>query len=92
MATSRTKNGAPIVDAAFEQASELNQQTLEAAREAGNLYLDSYEKVVDRAIELEFKVAAVTQHEWLKGLIEAQAELARELAESYTTAARSLLK
>ena len=34
----------------------------------------------------------MTQQEWLKGLIESQTEFARELADSYTTAARTLLK
>jgi hypothetical protein len=56
------------------------------------VYLDSYDKAVDRAIEFELKFAGMTQQEWLKGLIETQAEFARELASSYTTTARSLLK
>lgn len=92
MATTQTKNGAPPIDAAFEQVKDLNEQFLAVARKAGNLYVDSYEKAVDRSIELERKVAGLTQQEWLKNLIEAQAEFARELADSYTTAARSLLK
>ena len=62
------------------------------ARKAGSLYVDSYEKAVDRAIELELKVAGMTQQEWLKSLLEAQADFAREIAGSYTTTARSLLK
>jgi Phasin protein len=92
MSTTQTKNGAPPIDAAFEQVKDLNEQFIAAARKAGNLYVDSYEKAVDRGVELERKVAGLTQQEWLKNLIEAQAEFARELAESYTTAARSLLK
>jgi hypothetical protein len=92
MATTQTKNSAPTFDAAFEQVKELNEQFLSAARKAGNLYVDSYEKAVDRAIDLERRVAGVTQQEWLKTLIEAQTDFAREIAESYTTAARTLLK
>jgi len=34
----------------------------------------------------------LTQQQWLKNLIEAQADFARELTESYTSAARGLLK
>ena len=90
--TTHTKTGIPSFDTAFEQVRESSEQVLTAARKAGNLYVDSYEKAVDRGIELERKVAGLTQQEWLKNLIEAQAEFARELAESYTTAARSLLK
>jgi hypothetical protein len=92
MTTTQTKNGAPAFDAAFEQFKDLNEQVLAAARKAGNLYLDSYEKAVDRTIELELKVAGLTQQEWLKNLIEARVDFTRELASSYTSAARSLLK
>jgi hypothetical protein len=92
MATTQTKNSTPPFDAAFEQLKDLNEQVLVAARKAGNLYLDSYEKAFDRAIELELKVAGVTQQEWLKNLVEAQADLAREVAGAYTSTARTLLK
>jgi len=92
MATTQTKNSAPTIDAAFERATEASDQFVAATRKAGNLYLDSYEKAVDRAIELELKIAGATQQEWLKNLIEAQADLARELTSSYTSTARTLLK
>jgi hypothetical protein len=92
MPTTQTKNGAPAIEAAFEQVKDLNEQVLAAARKAGTLYLDSYEKAVDRTIELELKVAGLSQQEWLKNLIEARAEIARELASSYTSTARTLLK
>lgn len=93
MATTQTKTGTtPPIEAAFEQVKDLNEQFVTAARKAGNVYLDSYEKAVDRAIEFELKVAGMTQQEWLKSLIETQADFARELTSSYTTSARSLLK
>ena len=92
MATTQTKNGGPALDAAFDQVKQLNEEILTATRKAGTLYVDSYEKAVDRTIELELKVARLSQQEWLKSLIEAQADFGRELAGSYTTAARSLLK
>lgn len=79
-------------DAAFEQARELNEQFLEATRKAGNLYVESYATAVDRAIELELKVAGLSHQEWLRDLIEAQADVTRELTQSYVTTARSLLK
>lgn len=92
MATTETNNGTQTFDAAFEQVKELNEQFLTTARKAGNLYLDAYEKAVDRAIELELKAAGATQQEWLTTLVEAQADFARELTGSYTAAARSVLK
>ena len=92
MATTQTKNTVPSVDAAFERVTEAGDQLVAATRKAGNLYLDSYEKAVDRAIELELKVAGATQQDWLKNLIEAQADFAREVTSSYTSTARTLLK
>jgi hypothetical protein len=93
MATSTsTKTGIPSFDAAFEQVRESSDQVIAATRKAGNLYLDTYEKTVDRSTELQLKLAGLTQQEWLKSLIEAQVDVTRELAGSYTTTARGLLK
>jgi hypothetical protein len=90
--TTAPKTGIPSFDAAFDQWRESGEQVLTAARKAGNLYLDSYEKAVDRTTELQLKLAGLSQQEWLKSLIEAQVDVTRELAGSYTTTARSLLK
>jgi hypothetical protein len=92
MTTTDTKNGIPSFEAGFEQYRESGEQVLTAARKAGNLYLDSYEKAINRATELQLKLAGLTQQEWLKSLIEAQVDITRELTGSYTTTARSLLK
>ncbi len=91
MATT-AKNGTPPMDEAFTQIKDLNEQFLAASRKAGNLYLDSYENAVDHAIDLEVKLAGLSQQEWLKTVIEAQAEIARELSTTYATTVRSLLK
>ena len=90
--TTSTTTGIPSFDAAFDQYRESGEQVLTAARKAGNLYLDSYEKAVDRATELQLKLAGLSQQEWLKSLIEAQVDITRELTGSYTSTARSLLK
>jgi hypothetical protein len=92
MPSTQTKHEAPPVEAAFDQFKDLNEQLLASTRKAGNLYLDSYERAVDRAIELELKLAGLTHQEWLKSVIEAQADIAREITTSYATAARGLLK
>ncbi len=92
MASNHTTSGGPTFETAFNQVQAANDQFLAAARKAGTRYLDSYEKAVDRTINLELSLAGATQQEWLRSLIEAQAEVARELTSSYTSAARSLLK
>ena len=92
MTTTETKTGIPSFEAAFEQYRESGEQVLTAARKAGNLYLDSYEKAVDRGTELQLKLAGLTQQEWLKSLIEAQVDLEREFVQTYTSTARTFLK
>lgn len=90
--TAAPKTGIPTFETAFEQVKDSSEQVWAAARKAGNLYLDTYEKAVDRTAELQLKLAGMTQQEWLKSLIEAQVDVSKELAGSYTTTARSFLK
>ena len=91
MPTADSNTETPI-EAAFEQATDLSEQFVVAARKAGNMYLDSYEKAIDRAVKLELELAGLTKQEWLKTIIEAQADIARDVASAYTTTARTLLK
>jgi hypothetical protein len=84
--------GIPTFDAALEHVTESSEQFLVAARKAGNLYLDFCEKAVDRDAELQLNLVGLTQQEWLKSLIEAQVDVTKELAGSYTTTARSFVK
>jgi hypothetical protein len=92
MATTQSRTQTPSIDGVFERAGEAQEQFAAAARKAGKAYLDSYEKVVDRAIELELKLAATTQQDWIKSIAETQADFARELTSTYTSTARTLLK
>lgn len=88
MAQTETKTGTPTFETAFEQLREQSDQFMTAGRKAANLYLDAYEKAVDRTVDLEFKLASATKQEWLQNVIEAQADISKELLASY----RSLIK
>jgi hypothetical protein len=92
MASTETKNDAPTVDAAFEQVKHLNGQFLGAGHQVGTLYLDAYERGIEQTIELQLKIAGMTQQEWLRDLIEKQADVTRKVTSSYASTARSLLK
>ena len=92
MASTQTKNTAPTVDAAFEQLKNFNGQFAGAGRQVGTLCLDTVEKGIEQAIEFQLKIAGMTQQEWLKDLIEKQADVTRQITSSYTSTARSLLK
>jgi hypothetical protein len=92
MASTDTKTGVPTADAAFEQVKELNGQFRGAGRRAGTLYLDAWEKAIEQTTEFQLEVAGMTQQEWLKNLVEKQADFTRQITSSYTRTARSLLK
>ncbi|HLI60335.1 MAG TPA: hypothetical protein VKV21_11795 [Solirubrobacteraceae bacterium] len=92
MATSTQSKTTPSLDGLFERTSDAQEQLVAAARKAGNAYLDSYEKAVDRAIELELRLVDTTRQEWLKSIVAAQTDFAREISQTYTSTARTLLK
>jgi hypothetical protein len=92
MATTQTKNSTPTLDGMFDRATPAQEQFAAAASKAGHAYLDTYEKAVDRAVDIEVKLAGSTQQEWIRGIVESQAEFTRELAHTYTSTARTLLK
>ncbi|MGO9972179.1 MAG: hypothetical protein ACLP01_05090 [Solirubrobacteraceae bacterium] len=82
----------PAFEAAYAHIKDFNEQLLDAGRKAGNQYVDTYAKAVDRAVDLEHKLAGATKQEWLKSVIDAHAEMVSEINEAYTSSVRSLLK
>jgi hypothetical protein len=64
----------------------------EATRKAGNDYLDAYGKTVDQLADYGVKAAAATKLPVVTKLAESQAKLSRDLAETYITVTRDLLK
>jgi hypothetical protein len=92
MATSTQTKTTPSLEGLFERTTDAQEQFVAAARKAGNAYLDTYEKAVDRAIELELRLVDSTRQEWLKSIVAAQTDFAREIAQTYAGTARTLLK
>jgi hypothetical protein len=85
MTATETKTEAPRFESAFEQLREGGEGFLSASRKAAHLYLDVYEKAIDRTVDIESKFANLTRQEWLHNVIEAQADISRELVASYRT-------
>lgn len=79
------------IEAAYSHIKDFNEQMIDAARKAVTQYVDTYAKAVDRAIDVERKVADATKQEWLKSIIVAQADMAKDLNDAYASSVRSLL-
>ena len=92
MATSTQTKTTPTLDGLFERTTDAQEQFVGAARKAAGAYLDTYEKAVDRAIELELRLADSTRQEWVKSIVSAQTDFARDISQTYASTARTLLK
>jgi hypothetical protein len=89
MATA-TKTPRDLHDAT-EQVTELNERFVEAGKRAGNLYLDSYEKLVDGVTSFQQKLAEQSQNDAVKSVVATQVDITRQLASAYTSGARELI-
>jgi hypothetical protein len=90
MATQTKTHTTP--DFGIEQWQVLGSRVAETSRKAGLVYLDSYERTLRAAADIEERVAASTSNEWLTSFVAAHADFTRELAKVQTSAARQLLQ
>ena len=90
-ATETPTTPAHAFEAGYEQYKQYSEQILDAARKAGVQSIDTYQKAVDRAVDVERKLAGATKQEWLKRLIDSHADMTHELTAAYTSAVRGLL-
>jgi hypothetical protein len=91
MPTQTKQNANHTADYGAERFQELNERILDTTRRAGHVYIDSYEKTLKTVADLQERVAAASQNEWLTSLAVAQADFTRELARVQTQTARQLL-
>jgi hypothetical protein len=97
MATTKaaTKIAAPFdidFDANAERIRGLNDKVLTAAKQTGAVSLDTYEQTVNTLLDFSQKAADSTNVDWVSALAKSQASIISELTNTYTKAARDLLK
>jgi hypothetical protein len=76
---------------ATEQAVQSGERFVEAGKRAGNLYLDSYDKLVEGVTSFQQKLAEQSQNDAVKSVVATQVDMTRQLASAYTSAARELI-
>jgi hypothetical protein len=79
------------IETATAKVAEFNEKAAENGKKASAAYLDSYEKVVAQFVDGYEKAAGATNIEWLQTVATAQADFAREITKTYTSAARDLV-
>jgi hypothetical protein len=88
--TTATKTPRNLNDAT-DQFVQVNERFVEAGKRAGNLYLDSYDKLVEGVTSFQQKLAEQSQNDAVKSAVATQVDLTRQLASTYTSAARELI-
>jgi len=94
--TRSTGAAAGSADARFEAAAQrlrkLNERIIEASKEAGETTLTSYEKALKTIASTIERGPGSSDIEWVSNLATAQAKFIRDFTESWTSAARKMLK
>jgi hypothetical protein len=93
-ARSRTRAASPEaqLEAAAERLRKLNERIIEAAKDAGETTLTNYEKALKSIASAVERGPGKSDVEWISNLATAQAKFIRDVTESWTKAARKVLK
>lgn len=94
-AITAAKNSAPFdidLDAGVERIRGLSEKMVTAAKQTGAVSLDTYEQTVTTLLDLSQKAADSTKVDWVSALAKSQASIISEVTNTYTAAARDLLK
>ena len=75
-----------------ERIRALNERIIDNARKAGNTYLDAYENALSTIVKYQESAAEATPVDWLKRVLEAQANFTREFGDLYASTGREALK
>ena len=80
------------VHEATKRVKELSDRLIELARKNGVTWLEAYEKILNRMLQLQQQAAAATQIEWINAVATANADFMREMSNVYFQTAREQLK
>jgi len=80
------------VDEAARRVKELSDRLIELTKKNGISWLEAYEKILNRMMQLQERAAADTQIEWINTLAATNADFMREMSAVYFQTAREQLK
>jgi len=80
------------LDAVAQRVRKLNERIIEAGRDAGETTLTAYEKALKAIASSLDRGATVSDVEWVSTLLSTQAKFVRDVTDTWTKAARGMLK
>jgi hypothetical protein len=90
--SSSTRTASGQAQETVDRIRELNERIIENSRKAGETYLDAYERALATVAGYQETMAKATPVDWMKSVLEAQANFTREFGSFYTSTAREALK
>jgi beta-galactosidase/beta-glucuronidase len=79
-------------DEAARRVKELSDRLIELTKKNGISWLEAYENILNRMIQLQERASAATQIEWINTLAATNADFMREMSAAYFQTARDQLK
>jgi hypothetical protein len=83
---------AASADEAVQRIRDLTERFIEAAKKAGNMSLDAYEKSLQNLVEFQERAAGASQLDWVSSIAAAHAKFVQDVSDAYVSAAREMLK
>ncbi len=79
-------------DEATRRVKELSDRLIELTKKNGISWLEAYENILNRMIQVQQQASAATQIEWINTLAATNADFMREMSAVYFQTAREHLK
>ena len=79
-------------DEVTRRVKELSDRLIELTKKNGISWLEAYENILNRMIQLQERASAATQIEWINTLAATNADFMREMSAVYFQTAREHLK
>jgi len=79
-------------DEVTRRVKELSDRLIELTKKNGISWLEAYENILNRMIQVQQQAAAATQIEWINTLAATNADFMREMSAVYFQTAREHLK
>jgi len=92
MTTDSGFSSTATAEEAVQRIRELTERFIDAAKKAGNVSLDAYEKSLRTLVEFQEKAAGASQLDWVSSIATAHAKFVQDVSAAYVSAAREMLK
>lgn len=79
-------------DETVEHLRSVNEEFIEAAKQTGNLSLDTYEQTLGTLLELEERIGTASQFAWVSELTQAHVSFVTQVSRPLISAARDALR